>query len=96
MSLNETKIVIRSVFKITKCKMNPAIDPKTGRFPDHVRRVNSDGDIIYKDGEISEKKSEVVSLVISIKDGADGKEIVVRGNKDPMFIHKDDVLEIQG
>ena len=58
MSLNETKIVIRSVFKITKCKMNPAIDPKTGRLPDHVRRVNSDGDIIYKDGDLSNKKTD--------------------------------------
>lgn len=58
MSLNETKIVIRSVFKITKCKMNPAIDPKTGRFPEHVRRVNSDGDIIYKDGDLSNKKTD--------------------------------------
>lgn len=72
---NDNKIVIRSVYKITKCKMNPSLDPKTGRYPEHVRRVDSNGDIVYKDGDLSKKKGaeelEPISEldVIEIYDG---------------------------
>ena len=54
--INDNKIVIRNVFKVPKCRMNPAIDPKTGRYPEHVRRVDSNGDIVYKEGDLSKKK----------------------------------------
>lgn len=43
------KIILRSVYKITRTWMEPARDPKTGRFPDVVRRVNSQGDMVLSD-----------------------------------------------
>ena len=73
--INDNKIVIRNVFKVPKCRMNPAIDPKTGRYPEHVRRVDSNGDIVYKEGDLSKKKGaddlEPISEldVIEIYDG---------------------------
>lgn len=53
--MSDNKIIIRSVFKITKCKMNPATNPKTGRYAEHVRRVDSNGDMILLDGDKSPK-----------------------------------------
>jgi hypothetical protein len=43
------KIIIRSVFKITRAIMEPALDPVTNRYPDVVRRVDSKGDMIITD-----------------------------------------------
>jgi len=45
----EDKIILRSVYKVTRCWMEPAIDPATGRFTSSVRRVNSQGDMILSD-----------------------------------------------
>lgn len=39
----ENKITIRSVYKFTRCFMEPAKHPKTGRFADSVRMVDPDG-----------------------------------------------------
>lgn len=47
------KIVLRNVYKITRAFVNPAKDPKTGRFPDCVRYVDSNNDIIYKEEDKS-------------------------------------------
>lgn len=40
----ENKIILRSVYKVTRCWMEPAKHPTTGRFPDVVRRVNNQGE----------------------------------------------------
>lgn len=45
------KIVIRGVYKITRAVMEPAPDPVTGRYPDIVKRVNSQGDMILSEVE---------------------------------------------
>jgi len=50
----ENKIIIRSVFKVTACIMEPAINPTTKRYPDSVRKVNSLGDMILSE---EDKKS---------------------------------------
>ena len=41
-------IILRSVYgKVgQKYFLNPVRDPKTGRFPDHVRHVDSNGDLM--------------------------------------------------
>lgn len=68
----ENKIIIRSVFKITKCKMQPAINPKTGRYAEHVRSVDSNGDVIYIEGDKDVKSKYfpiAVTDVIEIYDG---------------------------
>lgn len=38
--------IIRSVYKVTRCIMEPVPNPKTGRLPDNVRKVDSKGDMI--------------------------------------------------
>lgn len=43
------KIVIRSVYKVTSCIMEPAPDAKTGKFAKCVRKVDSKGDLILTD-----------------------------------------------
>lgn len=75
MNLNDDdKIVIRSVFKITRCKMNPAIDPKTGRYPEHVLRVDTNGNPMLS-GDVYNKKTKssldpiLETDVIEIYDG---------------------------
>ena len=66
----EDRIIIRSVFKITKCYMEPAKDPKTNRFPDSVREVNSQGDMILSEADRRSGKFFVKSTdVIEITDG---------------------------
>ena len=66
----EDRIIIRSVFKITKCYMEPAKDPKTNRFPDSVREVDSKGDMILSDVDRKSGKFYVKSTdVIEITDG---------------------------
>lgn len=46
-------IILRSVFGKVGMKyfMNPCRDPKTGRYPDHVKPVNANGDIILTEAE---------------------------------------------
>lgn len=43
------KIVIRSVYKVTSCIMEPAPDQRTGKFAKCVRKVNSQGDLLLTD-----------------------------------------------
>lgn len=77
MTDDSNKIVMRNALKITKCTMNPCIDPSTGRYPDHVRRVDSNGDIVYKDGDLSKKNGSNDLMPISELDEIvlfDGKE----------------------
>jgi hypothetical protein len=42
----DEKIILRSVYKITRAVLEPAPDPKTGRYPSCVRKVDSNGDMI--------------------------------------------------
>lgn len=46
-------VVLRSVFGDVGQKyfINPMRNPKTGRFPDHIRRVDSKGDMIISDAD---------------------------------------------
>lgn len=69
----ENKIIIRSVFKITKCKMQPAINPKTGRYADHVRSVDSNGDMIYVEGDKDKKAALYPIAVTDVIELYDGK-----------------------
>lgn len=49
-------IVLRSVYgKMIKYYIQPCKDPKTGRFPDHVKPVDSHGDIRLSDKEKNEE-----------------------------------------
>lgn len=49
----ENRITLRSVFKFPKVTVEPAIDPNTNRYAPHVRRVDSNGDMIVSDAEKS-------------------------------------------
>src|ERR1041385_6134494 len=67
MHSDNNKLIIRSVFKITRCWMEPAVDPKTGRYPETVRKVNSQGDQILsaedkKSGKIFISETDVIEL----------------------------------
>ena len=59
------KIVIRSVYKITRCTMEPAPDPVTGRLPKSVRRVDSNGDMILTE---QDKKDAGINFLIAETD----------------------------
>lgn len=64
------KIIIRSVYKITKCFMEPAKDSKTGRFGPTVRQVDSNGDMILSDEDKRGNKFFIKSTdVIELYDG---------------------------
>lgn len=66
----ENKIILRSVYKVTRCWMEPARDPRTNRFSSTVRQVNSLGDKILDD---EDKKSKAFLIaendIIEIFDG---------------------------
>jgi hypothetical protein len=49
--MEDEKIVIRSVYKITRQWMEPCPDPNTGRYPDIVKKVDSRGDMILSESE---------------------------------------------
>jgi len=59
----ENIITLRSVFKFPKAYMEPAIDPKTGRYASHVRRVDNEGNMV-----LSEKDKEVMATLIAEND----------------------------
>ena len=64
------KIVLRNVYKFTRAFVNPAKDPKTGRFPDCVRYVDSKNDIIYKEGDNENDKVIIPeNKIIELYDG---------------------------
>ena len=43
MTNDGTIIRLRNVYKLPKCKMEPSIDPKTGRLPEHIIELKPDG-----------------------------------------------------
>lgn len=66
----EDKIILRSVYKITRCFMEPAVNPATGRFPDVVRRVNSNGDVILSENDLNSGNHFIAETdIIEIYDG---------------------------
>lgn len=61
-------VILRSVYgKTCKYTIQPCVDPKTGRFPDHVKPVDSNGDIRLSD---SEKEKEANGEIVYIKQNA--------------------------
>lgn len=68
----ERIITLRSVFKnvLMKYYINPCKDPKTGRYPDCIRRVDSNGDMILSEDD---KNSKAIVIpedrVFIIQDG---------------------------
>ena len=72
-NLTTDKIVLKSVFNKTGVKVycNPAKDPRTNRFPDCVKSVNSAGDIILTPEELASGKVWIKeNEVFTIEDGA--------------------------
>lgn len=51
MSDNENIIVIRSVYKVTEMLVEPAKNPRTGRYPECVRLVDNNGNMILSDAD---------------------------------------------
>lgn len=70
--MEENRIIIRSVYKITKAKLEPSKDPKTGRFPASVREVDSDGDMILS--EADRKTNKFFVKATDVMEIYDGKE----------------------
>ena len=65
-------IVLRSVYgKVgMKYMINPAKDPATRQYPDSVRRVNSNGDMILSDADRNSGKIFIPeNAVITVEDG---------------------------
>lgn len=65
-------IILKSVYSKTgiKASIMPCPDPKTGRFPACVKRVNSQGDLILTDKERNETDTWVPeNAIIVIEDG---------------------------
>jgi len=48
---NENLIVIRSVYKVTEMLVEPAKHPITGRYPECVRMVDSNGNLVLSDAD---------------------------------------------
>ena len=66
----ENKIILRSVYKVTRCWMEPAKNPNTGRFADIVRKVNLQGEQILSDDDRKSGKFFIGDEdVIEIYDG---------------------------
>lgn len=63
----EDIIILRSTFKIPKAYLEPCKNPKTGRYPDCVRRVDSNNDMILSQddknsGNFFIKETEVIEI----------------------------------
>ncbi len=66
----ENKIIIRSVFKVTRCYMEPAKNPSTNRYADSVRKTNSQGDMLLSEDDRNSGKYLISEEdVIEIFDG---------------------------
>lgn len=48
---NSNLVVIRSVYKVTRMTVEPQKHPKTGRYADCVRTIDSNGNIILSDAD---------------------------------------------
>lgn len=69
---NNNIIVLRSVYGKVGMKyyIQPCPDPKTGRYPDVVKRVNSQGDIILTEKELNSGKYYIkMDQVFVLEDG---------------------------
>lgn len=68
---NESLIIIRSVYKITEMLVEPAKNPVTGRFPDCVRLLDSNGNMILSDADRKKDMNLFIpeNKVIKIYDG---------------------------
>ena len=53
--MEDNVIILRSVFKITDCWMEPSIDPATKRFPSVVRRTAANGDAILSEADVKSR-----------------------------------------
>ena len=60
MTNDGTIIRLRNVYKLPKCKMEPSIDPKTGRLPEHIIELKPDGST-FREAE-TEKKAKQMNL----------------------------------
>jgi hypothetical protein len=49
MNPNSNLIILRSVYKITEMIVEPARNPKTGRYPECVRPLDSNGNMVLSD-----------------------------------------------
>ena len=66
----QNKVTLRSSYKFTKIFMEPAINPKTGRFAECVRQVDYNGDMILSDEDKKNGKILIpISDIIEIYDG---------------------------
>lgn len=68
---NSNLIILRSVYKITEMLAEPARNPKTGRYPDCVRPLDSNGNLILSDADRKQDISLFIpeNKVIRIFDG---------------------------
>lgn len=68
---NSNLIVIRSVYRITKMMVEPARHPKTNRYADCVRTIDSNGNMILSDADRKKDISLFIpeDKVIEIYDG---------------------------
>jgi hypothetical protein len=62
--MSKNLIILRSVFgKVGQSYViNPCIDPSTGRYPNHVKMVDSNGDMILSE---KDKSSDAIFIAIS-------------------------------
>lgn len=66
----ENKIILRSVYKFTRCHMEPAKIPATGRYADSVRNIDSNNDPILSDEDKKTNRFYIkLDDVIEIFDG---------------------------
>lgn len=66
----ENKIILRSTYKFTRIFMEPAVNPRTNRFAEVVRQVDSNGDQILNDEDRKTGRITIpVNEVIEIYDG---------------------------
>ncbi len=49
--MEDNRIIVRSVYKITRQWMEPCPDPTTNRYPDVVRKIDSKGDMLINDAD---------------------------------------------
>lgn len=68
----ENKIILRSVYKFTRCHMEPSKIPTTGRYPASVRGTDSQGDAILS--EEDKKNNAFLIKETDIIEIYDGKE----------------------
>lgn len=63
-------IILKTPYKITKAFLNPCKNPKTGRYPDSVRKVDTKGEMILSREDIDSGKSFIAETdIIEITNG---------------------------